>query len=130
LLIIPPNSEESTKALESSLKRHTALIKRIRQSIGLDNRDHILKDIETLTLEKYIEEIAGAVPEGIARCKFEKDVWSAAEVRRVNWYSRLHPVLIHAYMPTLGHLCSPPTFSNQIYTCARHYTRWRTRVAE
>jgi regulator of nonsense transcripts 2 len=76
------NFEEPTKALDSSLKRHTALIKRIRQSIGLDNRDQILKDIETLTLEKYIEEIAGAVPEGIVRCKAEKDVWSAAEVRR------------------------------------------------
>jgi regulator of nonsense transcripts 2 len=71
---------EPSKALESSLKRHTALIKRIRQSIGLDNRDQILKDIETLTLEKYIDEIAGAVPEGIVRCKLEKDVWSATEV--------------------------------------------------
>ena len=73
--------KEPSKALESSLKRHTALIKRIRQSIGLDNRDQILKDIETLSLEKYIEEIAGAVPEGIVRCKLEKDVWSATEVR-------------------------------------------------
>ncbi|KAI0248110.1 ARM repeat-containing protein [Lactifluus subvellereus] len=66
-------SGDSSKALDSSLKRHTALIKRIRQSIGLDNRDQILKDFETLTLEK-------AVPEGIARCKLEKDVWSATEV--------------------------------------------------
>ncbi|KAH9972218.1 ARM repeat-containing protein [Russula compacta] len=73
-------AEEPSKALDSSLKRHTALIKRIRQSIGLDNRDQILKDIETLTLERYIEEIAGAVPEGIVRCKLEKDVWSAAEI--------------------------------------------------
>jgi regulator of nonsense transcripts 2 len=70
--------------LDSSLKRHTALIKRIRQSIGHDNRDQILKDIETLALEKYIEEIAGAVPEGIVRCKLERDVWSAAEVRRLD----------------------------------------------
>ena len=70
--------------MDSSLKRHTALIKRIRQSIGHDNRDQILKDIETLALEKYIEEIAGAVPEGIVRCKLERDVWSAAEVRRLD----------------------------------------------
>jgi regulator of nonsense transcripts 2 len=78
---VPPKFEDASKALDSSLKRHMALIKRIRQSMGLDNRDQILKDIETLTLEKYIEEIAGAIPEGIARCKMEKDVWSAAEVR-------------------------------------------------
>jgi regulator of nonsense transcripts 2 len=77
----PRKFEGASKALDSSLKRHMALIKRIRQSMGLDNRDHILKDIETLTLEKYIEEIAGAIPEGVARCKLEKDVWSAAEVR-------------------------------------------------
>ena len=76
--------EGPTKALDSSLKRHTALIKRIRQSIGHDNRDQILKDIDTLALEKYIEEIAGAVPEGIVRCKLEKDVWSAAEVRHLD----------------------------------------------
>lgn len=39
-----------------------------------------MKDLETLSLEKYIDEIAGAVVEGIARCKTEKDVWGAVEV--------------------------------------------------
>jgi hypothetical protein len=71
---------ESSK-MDSSLKRHTAFIKRMRQSIGTENRDHILKDIETLSLEKYIDEIAGATVEGVGRCKTEKDVWSAVEVR-------------------------------------------------
>lgn len=65
---------------DSSLKRHTALIKRIRQSLAADSRDQILKDIESLSLEKYIDEIAGAVVEGIARCKTERDVWAAVEV--------------------------------------------------
>lgn len=72
---------EPVKALDSSLKRHTALIKRMRQSIGTDNHDHIAKDIQSLTLEKYVDEIAGAVVEGVGRCKTEKDVWSAVEVR-------------------------------------------------
>jgi regulator of nonsense transcripts 2 len=53
----------------------------MRQSIGTENRDHILKDIESLSLEKYIDEIAGAAVEGVGRCKTEKDVWSAVEVR-------------------------------------------------
>jgi len=79
-----PYLGEPSKTLDSSLKRHTAFIKRIRQSIGHDNRDQILKDIDTLALERYIEEIAGAVPEGIVRCKLEKDVWSAAEVRHLD----------------------------------------------
>ncbi|KAI0031222.1 transcription factor [Vararia minispora EC-137] len=68
------------KAFDSSLKRHTALIKRIKQSIGADNHDQIFKDINQLALEKYIDEIASAIPEGIVRCKTEKDVWSATEV--------------------------------------------------
>ena len=62
------------------MKRHTALIKRMRQSIGAENREHILKDIDSLSLEKYIDEIAGAAVEGVGRCKTEKDVWSAVEV--------------------------------------------------
>jgi regulator of nonsense transcripts 2 len=69
-----------TGSLDASLKRHTALIKRMRQSIGTDNRDQILKDIESLALEKYIDEIAGAVVEGVSKCKSERDVWSAVEV--------------------------------------------------
>ena len=39
-----------------------------------------MKDIETLTLEKYLDEMSGAVVEGCGRCKTEKDVWSAVEV--------------------------------------------------
>lgn len=66
--------------LDSSLKRHTTLIKRIRQSMATDNRDQIMKDLESLSLEKYIDEIAGAVLEGVTRCKTEKDIWSAVEV--------------------------------------------------
>lgn len=52
----------------------------MRQSIGTENREHILKDIDSLSLEKYIDEIAGAAVEGVGRCKTEKDVWSAVEV--------------------------------------------------
>ena len=57
------------------------MIKRMRQSAGVENRDQILKDIDSLSLEKYVDEIVGAVAEGILRCKTEKDVWSAVEVR-------------------------------------------------
>jgi len=52
----------------------------MRQSMGGDNHDQIMKDIDSLSLEKYIDEIASASVEGIFRCKTEKDVWSAVEV--------------------------------------------------
>lgn len=52
----------------------------MRQSLGVDNHEQISKDIASLTLEKYVDELASAVLEGIARCKTERDVWSATEV--------------------------------------------------
>lgn len=52
----------------------------MRQSMASDNREQILKDIDTLSLEKYLDEIVGASLDGIARCKSERDVWSAVEV--------------------------------------------------
>lgn len=48
--------------------------------MAADNKEQILKDIDSLSLEKYIDEIAGAVVEGLSRCKTEKDVWGAVEV--------------------------------------------------
>ncbi|KAG8901047.1 hypothetical protein FRB99_005589 [Tulasnella sp. 403] len=69
-----------TKSLDSTLKRHTALIKRMRQSMALENREANLKDIEGLVLERHIEEVASAAVEGIGRCKTERDVWSAVEI--------------------------------------------------
>lgn len=81
--------------LDSTLKRHTGLIKRMRQSLGADHRDQILKDIDSLSLEKYIDEIAGAALEGIMRCKTEKDIWSAVEV-----ISALHRRFPAAFTPS------------------------------
>jgi len=52
----------------------------MKQSMGLENRDHIVRDIESLALEKYIEEIVSASVEGCLRCKSEKDAWAAVEV--------------------------------------------------
>ncbi|KAH0589011.1 Nonsense-mediated mRNA decay protein 2 [Termitomyces sp. J132] len=81
---------------DSSLKRHTALIKRIRQSLASEGRDQILKEIDFLSLEKYIDEIAGAVVEGISRCKTERDIWAAVEV-----ISSLHQRFAATFTPAL-----------------------------
>ncbi|KAH8074200.1 ARM repeat-containing protein [Cristinia sonorae] len=88
--------KEVGKALDSSLKRHTAWVRRIRQSLGVENHDQIMKDIEPLSLEKYVEEMPGAVLEGIARCKTEKDVWSAVEI-----ISALHRRFPTSFTPNL-----------------------------
>ncbi|KAI0360874.1 ARM repeat-containing protein [Trametes cingulata] len=88
--------KEPAKALDSSLKRHTALIKRMRQSLGAENHDQIMKDIDSLSLEKYVDEIVGAVMEGILRCKTEKDIWSAVEI-----ISALHRRFPKNFTPSL-----------------------------
>ncbi|KAF9507074.1 hypothetical protein BS47DRAFT_1321476 [Hydnum rufescens UP504] len=85
-----------SKLLDSSLKRHTALIKRMRQSIGLENRDQIIRDLESLALGKYIEEIVSATAEGAMRCKTERDSWSAVEI-----ISMLHRRFPESFTPPL-----------------------------
>lgn len=101
---------ESEK-LDSSLKRHTALIKRIRQSMAADNKEQILKDIDSLSLEKYIDEIAGAVVEGLSRCKTEKDVWGAVEV-----HTKMPNAMRRVSMTVLDHLPSASPFSEDVYS--------------
>ncbi|KAJ3790841.1 transcription factor [Lentinula aff. detonsa] len=90
-----PTTKESSR-LDSSLKRHTALIKRMRQSMASDNREQIMKDIDALSLEKYLDEIVGASLDGILRCKTERDVWSAVEI-----LSALHRRFSATFTPKL-----------------------------
>ncbi|KAI5123948.1 hypothetical protein M0805_006362 [Coniferiporia weirii] len=93
--------EVPSRALDSSLKRHTALIKRMRQSLGTDNNEQIMKDVSSLSLEKYVDELAGAAVEGVARCKTEKDVWSAVEI-----VSALHRRFPKTFTPSINALFS------------------------
>jgi hypothetical protein len=115
--MILPCSPETSKALDSSLKRHTALIKRMRQSIGAENREQILKDVESLSLEKYVDELAGAAAEGVGRCKTEKDVWSATEVHTLMFVpSNLFNVLMWT-----GHIRFPSPIPDYLHanSCQR-----------
>ncbi|EEB09790.1 hypothetical protein SJAG_05014 [Schizosaccharomyces japonicus yFS275] len=66
--------------LDSSLKKNTAFMKRCRSSLNSDNIDLFLKDIKTLSLEKYIPEIATAIVEGMSKCKTSSDISAAAKI--------------------------------------------------
>lgn len=68
------------KTLDSNLKKNTAFVKRVKQSIGQDARDQLLKDLSQLNLEKYLQELTQAVPEGLSRCVTAKDCFAAAEI--------------------------------------------------
>lgn len=66
--------------LDASLKKNTAFIKRLRTGITSDVHDQLMKDLETLSLEKYISEIVGAVTEGLQKSKTSADIFTAIEV--------------------------------------------------
>ena len=67
-------------SLDSSLKKNTAFIKRLRTSLNADNQSALLKDISSLSLEKYIPEVVGAASEGLQKCKTISDIMAAVEV--------------------------------------------------
>jgi len=67
-------------SLDSSLKKNTAFIKRLRTSLNADNQVALLKDISSLSLEKYIPEVVGAASEGLQKCKTVSDILAAVEV--------------------------------------------------
>ena len=75
-------SIEGLGKLDPSLKRHTALLTRLRSSLHTKEAiPGILKDITSLSLEKYVEEAVGATVEGLAKCKTGPETQGAVEVR-------------------------------------------------
>lgn len=76
--------------------------------MALDNRDQIMKDIDSLSLEKYIDELVSAIIEGLGRCKTEKDIWGAVEV----WNSF---VLFGIYLLSSDHFCFTPSLPKYLH---------------
>jgi len=68
--------------LDSSLKKHTNLLNKLKTNLFASPPDALLKDIDGLTLTKYLEEIVAAVVEGSGKGK--GDIDSAVEV---SWVS-------------------------------------------
>lgn len=68
--------------LDSSLKKHTTLLNRLRSALLTTSADTFLKELDGLTLTKYTEEIRAAVLEGISgtAAKGKADVEGAVEV--------------------------------------------------
>lgn len=64
----PPGS------LDSSLKKHTTLLNRLKSSVLVGPSDTLVKEIDGLTLKKYLEEIVAAVVEGASRGRGDPEV--------------------------------------------------------
>ncbi|KAK6537369.1 hypothetical protein TWF694_011561 [Orbilia ellipsospora] len=66
--------------LDTSFKKNTAVIKKFRTSLTPDNTTSLLKDIATVSLEKYLPEVISAVSEGLLKAKVAGDINTAVEV--------------------------------------------------
>lgn len=83
-------------SLDSSLKKNTAVIKRVRASLIADSLPTLLKEIQTISLEKYLPEVISAVSEGLHKTKNTSDIAAAVEV-----VSALHQRFQRDFTPQL-----------------------------
>ena len=71
-----PAGDSELRQLDSSVKRNTALIKRLRQ-ISEDTREALLQDIARTNQSKYVTEAVAAVADASLK---SKDVAAAVQV--------------------------------------------------
>ena len=68
--------EATLKQRDSSIKRNTALMKKLR-AVTEEGRDALLRELRAVNLSKYVTEAAAALAEGKHKAG---DVWAAVEV--------------------------------------------------
>jgi regulator of nonsense transcripts 2 len=67
-------------SLDSSLKKNTAFIKRLRTGITSIALPGFLTEVRTLSLQKYISEIISATAEGVSKLKTPGEISAGVEV--------------------------------------------------
>ncbi|WFD01275.1 mRNA decay protein [Malassezia yamatoensis] len=72
--------KNSSSSLDASLKRNSTFIKRLRQGNVAEVKDQLLRDIDTLHLAKYIEEVVPSVVDLLAKSSTVKDRLAAVEL--------------------------------------------------
>ncbi|KAF4287066.1 hypothetical protein KXX16_001533 [Aspergillus fumigatus] len=72
--------ESVSSSLDSSLKKNTAFIKRLRTGINASVLQTFLTDIRTLSLHKYLSEIISACYEGLCKLKSPGEIAAGVEV--------------------------------------------------
>lgn len=68
------------KSLDSSLKKNTAFIKRLRTAVSAATLNTFLQEIRTLSLHRYLSEIISACFEGLCKLKTPADVDAGVEI--------------------------------------------------
>lgn len=68
------------KSLDSSLKKNTAFIKRLRTAVSSATLSTFLQEIRTLSLHKYLSEIISACYEGLCKLKSPGEIEAGVEI--------------------------------------------------
>ncbi|BEI85184.1 hypothetical protein CcaverHIS002_0505850 [Cutaneotrichosporon cavernicola] len=90
--------------LDSSLKKHTTLINRLKAALLIGPVDAIIKEIDGLVLSKYTAEIVAAVVDGASRGRGDPEV--AVEII-VYLHKRLAPEFLPQLLPPLLTILAP-----------------------
>lgn len=75
-----PDILDVSKSLDSSLKKNTAFIKRLRTGIASAALSGFLTEVRTLSLQKYISEVISATAEGFSRLKTPGELAAGVEI--------------------------------------------------
>ncbi|KAF1850440.1 ARM repeat-containing protein [Cucurbitaria berberidis CBS 394.84] len=67
-------------SLDSSMKKNTAFIKRLRTAINASAQSQFLQEIRTLSLHKYLSEIISACYEGLCKLKTPGEIAAGVEI--------------------------------------------------
>ncbi|KAF2010357.1 ARM repeat-containing protein [Aaosphaeria arxii CBS 175.79] len=67
-------------SLDSSMKKNTAFIKRLRTAITASSQSQFVQEIRTLSLHKYLSEIISACYEGLCKLKSPGEIAAGVEV--------------------------------------------------
>ncbi|KAK8207229.1 armadillo-type protein [Phyllosticta capitalensis] len=67
-------------SLDSSMKKNTAFIKRLRTAITAASKDTFLAEIHSLSLHKYLSEIISACYEGLTKLKSPGEIAAGVEI--------------------------------------------------
>ncbi|KAF2760590.1 ARM repeat-containing protein, partial [Pseudovirgaria hyperparasitica] len=67
-------------SLDSSMKKNTAFIKRLRTAITASSKDTFLQEIRSLSLHKYLSEIISATFEGLCKLKTPAEISTGVEI--------------------------------------------------
>ncbi|KAL9087457.1 MAG: hypothetical protein Q9159_003594 [Coniocarpon cinnabarinum] len=74
-----------SESLDSSMKKNTAFIRRLRTPISANSTNTILQEIRSLSLHKYLSEIISACYEGLVKLRAPADIAAGVEI-----FSALH----------------------------------------